>query len=397
MKKTGTVSEMPSRSDLEEIEQAEAELKSKKRKKVLIVLIILLALIFIAVAALFILSRISYESYEITEILEDKSSGMNYIPFGNGYVRYSGSGIAKTAKSGSIEWNAGISMRSPAIIIKEKYGAIYDRGGNSITVFSESGIETNISTALPITVAELSEYGVTAVMTGEEGRSLINFYDRGGRELDIEIGNTDSVISGYPINMALSSSGTGLILSYLFAEGTTIRSDIVFLNFDSGQSLADREVGRFSYQDSIFPELHYLGVDRAVAFADNRIEFYSLKHETAPEVINEYTFEAKVKSVAYSDKYVAMITSDDGGYRLTVFNSEGEFKFDKTFDFEYTDLKISGHNVLIFGGEKTYIVSVLGVDKYLGAFDGNVSDMISLGIRRFLQVGDFGAREVTLK
>lgn len=397
MKKTGTVSEMPSRSDLEEIEQAEAELKSKKRKKVLIILLVFVALIFIAIAALFILSRISYDSYEVTEILEDKDSGMNYIPFGDGYLRYSGSGIAKTAKTGSIEWNAGISMRTPIIITKDKYGAIYDRGGNSVTVFSESGIETHISTALPIISAELSEYGVSAVMTGEEGRSLINFYDRGGRELDIEIGNTDSVISGYPINMALSPSGTGLVLSYLFTEGTTIRSDIVFLNFDSGQSLADREVGRFSYQDSIFPELHYLSEDRAVCFADNRIEFYSLKHELSPEVINEYTFEAKVKSIAYSDKYIAMITSDAGGYRLSVFDSEGEFKFDKSFDFEYTNLKISGRNVLIFGGEKTYIVSLFGVDKYLGTFDGNVSDMISLGICRFLQVGDFGAREVTLR
>ena len=88
--------------------------------------------------------------------------------------------------------------------------------------------------------------------------------------------------TGYPMDLSLSPTGTGLILSMIYMDQGSMQSRITFLNFDVGKSSSDRVVGVFPYGETLFPQVEYLSDARACAFGDSQIEFYSLQNEASP-------------------------------------------------------------------------------------------------------------------
>ena len=379
--------------------------KVKKREIVLRIITVAAVLAAVAIAVTVIRTvtyRHTYGTYKTvgrTELLSVDAP--EYLAYLDGVIRYGKNGAEYIKADGNIVWNAAYDMKNPAAAVRGGYVVFYDKGNFSFVICSSSGILGECTAAKNIINADISTSGTVCIVTDDESSDYINFYDKDGDALDIEI-KTVLAGDGYPMDVSVSPDGQMLMLSYMYLNEGIIQNKVVFYNFSElGQSYSDRLVGVFnSYGESIVPVVKFISNDYACAFSENDVSFYSLKNPVKPALLASYGYDREIKSVFTSDDYIGVISGNtDGtsGNSLDIYMPDGRHIANAQIVFEYDEVKFYNDYVILNNSTYCIIYTVDGHLKYEGKLDGAIDFVTGIKNNRLIRIGDNIISEVKLK
>ena len=313
-------------------DEREQETSRRRIRPARLAVLILLALAVIGGLLWFILhKRNGFTRAEIEKSYVTAASGQAGIAvFNGGLLRYSADGASFLNEEGRELWNVNLSMNAPRFISQGSHAILADMYGNSVVILDKTGECGRFTTAEPIINAAVSSTGVTAVALERDLNSLICFYNEIGTRLDIEI-SLEMAVSGYPMAMALSPDGSGLVLSMVSSQSGNLNSQLVFYNFTVGRSEANRLVGFFNHEGHLLTQIDHMNAKRVAAVSEDGLEIYSLEQENKPELKTSIPFPGEIVSYAAANRHEAFLCPEagTGSLILTVYDDNGKECFTK--------------------------------------------------------------------
>ncbi len=388
----------------EEEEELERHYRENLRRHRRFRLIVTALAVFMVAAGL-----LGYHYYQIhhqySEVKEkwtkplESGSFSGYESYGGNVIKYTRDGAVYLDKKGEEVWNQAYELTSPFVQVNGDYAAIADRNGYSIYICDKSGCQGVVTTTLPISRVAVSATGVTAAILEDAKSNVIAFYDKAGTKLQIEV-QTTLAGNGYPIDLSISPNGMLLMVSYIYLDEGIMQNQVVFYNFDEeGQSIRDRLVGGFKeYGNSMVAKVRFLDNTHAVAFAQDRLCFYSLENTVKPQLLKQVDITGEIQSIFYSDQYAGVVVkAGDGTRAMTLYGKGGKEIFTAPVDMEYERAEISGSHVLLYRDTECRIYNMSGKIKYSGTLAGAIEKLVCLGDNRYIQIGPQSMTELELK
>ena len=380
--------------DLSEIKHKINKIRLTKIRRILVLAVILC---LAACGTYLLLDNQTYARARTSaEYMDDISDTSSYAQFAGGIVRYNRDGVVYLNRKNEEQWIQPTQLQNPIICVREKAFAVADNGGNSILVFTEEGLKGEIETNLPIEKISVSNQGIVTAVLRNEGSPRIISYDATGNIL-VEQQLTMST-TGYPLAMDMSDDGNMLAVSYLYMEGTTVRSKVIYYNFgETGQDKTDNIVTSDVYDNSVMAEIFFMGSDRSVVAGDDRFVIYRGKDE--PEKVKEIELNQEIQSVFHSDRYIGFIllNQEKSGYELRLYNRLGDQVISREIPGKYSNVKIDGSEVILFEGSKCCIMTASGIMKFEGDVKTEVQEMFRApGINRYYVMSVDGLRVIYL-
>lgn len=367
--------------NLEEIKKQAGRFRREKIRRILVVAV----LIVLAVCGTYLLLKNqSYGQARTAAGYENNSSDSNrYVHFANGIIRYSRDGVVFLNKKNEEQWIQPVQLQNPIIEISDDAFAVADNGGNSIFVFTKDGLKGEIETTLPIEKIAVSNQGIVSAILKNESSPKIMSYDATGNIL-VEQQITMNTL-GYPAALALSDDGKMLAVSYLYTEGTELKSRVIYYNFgEEGQEKADNQVASDIYEDTVMADIFFMGNNRSVVLGDHSFVIY--KGKDVPEKEKEVEINQEIRSVFHSDKYIGFIllNQDKSGYELRLYNRSGEQILNRDIEGEYSNVKIDGDEIILYDGSRCCIVTVTGIVKFQDDLDVEILEIFAAaGLNRY--------------
>ena len=300
----------------EEFEPDEEQPSSGNKIRIAILILILVAVAGFAAKSLFFSKKL-YKSYEVSAqsaktLPEDAGFATDYGKL----LSYNNEGISIYNEKAEIEWNAALNMTNPKITVNSGYAVVADIGGRNILVVNHKSVpaaQVSLTMLNDILLTDISEQGEIAVlMQDEKGYDiqLINPFDK-NNSLKAEI-KTYSKDDGYALSLAMSKDGSKLVTEYVKTENNEIKSTLTFYNFDKvgENSNADRIVGVFPFEDTIFPKLKFADNNTVCAYGDNKIVCFAAKKE--PEILWEKKVAGKIERIAEDKNGFAILVDESG-------------------------------------------------------------------------------------
>ena len=353
-------------------DKKEQEAVPKRMRPGMIVLWVLVALALAGgVLWLVLRHRGSYTRLETGKSYQlATNSQASLTGFAGGLLRYSGDGISYMNTQGLEQWNISCSMNAPHLVTQGEVGALADLAGQSVVVFDKKGELGRYKTTDPILAAAVSAGGVTAVAMERDLNSLVCFYDKLGLKLDIEI-SLEMSESGYPMAMALSPEGSGLVLSMISSKGGSLNSQLVFYNFAVGRSETNRLIGFFSHEGHLLTQIDYLSSKRVAAVTDAGLEVYSLDQENKPVLLESIPFPGEISSYVVDNQHIAILYAEpgSGSNTLAVYNADGKQLFTQSVGNGVKKLLLGSHLVLLQGENRLDLWDYQGNSYYGGTLD----------------------------
>lgn len=372
--------------------------KHRKRMRVVVLLLILLAAVLTVVVKVFLDHR-AYETYEVTGTIKlGDMTKCKFYRYGEGVLRYSNDGISYLAGGEEI-WNQAFEMKAPVVDVCEEYMAIADLEGTKIYIFNLKGKQGEVETTSPILGLEVARQGEVAAITQSDETNKIEIYDREG--VAIAMGQTVLSGDGCPLDISLSNDGTKLVVSYLYIEGGTAKTKVIFYNYSEvGKNEVGRVVGGFQhYEASIVSKVEFISNNVAVAVGDDVISFYEV--EEKPSLKKEYKLDREIKSLVFSENYVGVILNKKETMNqslLSIYGSDGKEVNKLDVAFEYEDVQIDGKKVIFSNQQELYVLTVDGLEKFKGVVDGNILKVIPGKWENvYMVIGEKEAQEIKLK
>ncbi|MCD8123617.1 MAG: DUF5711 family protein [Lachnospiraceae bacterium] len=366
--------------DAEGAKALDARILRRRRYMAIRILgVILVALLVFAAYRSILRTRKFTEATVVWENTDVAGGNATYEAFGNYVVKVSNDGISCIDRSGTVLWNSGYTMSNPAVCIRGDYGAVADIQSETAVIFDESGVLGTVNTTLSILNLTISSHGVLALVLDDSEVNYVTFYDNTGNELDIRI-KTKLSGDGYPLDIALFPKGTGLIASVMYLDQGTMQNQIVFYNFDVGQSESDRVVGYFACGETVFPQVVYLSDTVACACGDNQVSLYSLENESQPTLTTSIEVDSEIRSVLTGEDRLGIICDgEEGGSTLAMYDTSGRQIYTAEIDFEYTHAEFSGENVLIYNETECLILGARGSVRFRGSLEGGIVKLVYTG------------------
>lgn len=300
----------------EDFEPDEEQTSSGSKIRIAILILILVAVAGFATKSLFFSKKL-YKSYEVSAqsaktLPEDAGYATDYGKL----LSYNSEGISIYNEKAEIEWNAALNMTNPKITVNSGYAVVADIGGRNILVVNHKSVpaaQVSLTMLNDILLTDISEQGEIAVlMQDEKGYDiqLINPFDK-NNSLKAEI-KTYSKDDGYALSLAMSKDGSKLVTEYVKTENNEIKSTLTFYNFDKvgENSNADRIVGVFPFEDTIFPKLKFADNNTVCAYGDNKIVCFAAKKE--PEILWEKKIAGKIERIAEDKNGFAILVDESG-------------------------------------------------------------------------------------
>ena len=300
----------------DEFEPDEEQTSSGGKIRIAILILILVAVAGFATKSLFFSKKL-YKSYEVSAqsaktLPEDAGFATDYGKL----LSYNSEGISIYNEKAEIEWNAALNMTNPKITVNSGYAVVADIGGRNILVVNHKSVpaaQVSLTMLNDILLTDISEQGEIAVlMQDEKGYDiqLINPFDK-NNSLKAEI-KTYSKDDGYALSLAMSKDGSKLVTEYVKTENNEIKSTLTFYNFDKvgENSNADRIVGVFPFEDTIFPKLKFADNNTVCAYGDNKIVCFAAKKE--PEILWEKKVAGKIERIAEDKNGFAILVDESG-------------------------------------------------------------------------------------
>ncbi len=390
------VAEPPEPSE-QELEAMQTEVRRYRLRRLCIGAAVLGCALLVFLLWNFFTSRIHYETAEV--VWEKEAAGEStsqYVDFGSGVLQYGTDGISYLDSSGETVWNYGYSMRNPSVTVNGDYGAVADLRSQTAYIFSLEGVQGTVQTNLSILNFTVSAHGVLALVLDDTDANSIEFYDRTGIKLDISV-RTALAGEGYPLDLSLSPTGTGLAVSIVYMDQGSLQSRVAFYNFDVGKNEADRVVGYFRYGESLFPEVRYLTDELVCAFGDSQAVLYSLADPAQPEQIAEIACTGEVRSVMTTEDAIGIVEAEGGSYRVHLYNTSGEEIMSAEIPFPYSYGEFSGDYLVFYNDTECLVLDWSGQEKFHGSLEGTTRKIYFLSRSRFLQFSNQGQKEIRLK
>ena len=297
-------------------------------------------------------------------------------------VQYSKDGVSCFNRSGQPVWNQTYEMQNPIACTCNSVVAIGDYNGRHIYVSNTSGAMGVVDTNLPIRDFCVSSQGVVAAVLDGTDVTWIYLYDCEGNTLANF--KTTMKDSGYPINISLSPNAELLCVSYLYPEEGSLKTSVAFFNFGSvGQNSIDNYASGYDYPGVVVPYVQFMNGNTAFAVSDDRIMFYS--GDQKPISKSEHLMGGEeVRSIYYNDSYVGLVfvnNTEDGEYRLQVYNTSGDQVLTTYFDIMYSDIIFNNKQIIIYNEDECIIKDMTGHNKYEGTFTDPIKVMIPTDVR----------------
>lgn len=386
----------------EQDREQDLERHRERHKNVRKILLAVIFLVLLCCCFVLLYQLRGYEDYDTkTSVERDDSSYTEFLEFQGNLLKYSRDGAFYTDYSGKLIWNYTYEMKSPEAKTCESFVMIYDKGGTELAVLSPTGMKGGIQTSLPIVDADVAAQGTVAVLMQQGTTAYIELYDVDGRLL--ASGELHGSNSGYPVSLALSSSGEKLMVSMFDLREGDIKSTITFYHFGkAGQDAIDNVVASYSYSNMIIPEVDFVKGDRAIAFGDSEIVLY--KNDTKSTCDKEIFLQGTIKSVFHNEEYFGIVcdaTLEDGSQsnEMTVYSVGGYKKFSKQLDISYRDIEIMSNNEIVLSdGADVNIYTSLGIKKFAYEFETGIYKIIpGDGSKNYIFLMDGTTEKVRLR
>ena len=287
-------------------------------------------------------------------------------------------GVTCVNKSNEVQWNTTFTMQNPILDICGTTVAVADQRGNEVYIFNENGLVGNFKVEYTLTKIRVAKQGVVAAVLEDGDVTWINVYDSQG---NIIVKNKTSIgKAGYPLDMDISSDGLKMAVSFAGIQYQMLNFKVDFYNFSSvGKDQENNLVKEVEYENSVIPQVQFLGGDYAVAFRDDGVTVFSGKH--VPEEKKNIAVEQEIVSTFYDDDYFGIITESDEEeqthrYKMELYRKNGTKCFQTYFDMEYSEVKIHGEEVFLYNSSETMIYTTAGKLKYSAAYDKHISEVI---------------------
>ncbi|MGO5053188.1 DUF5711 family protein [Lachnospiraceae bacterium LCP25S3_G4] len=338
----------------------------------------------------------TYNKARVLTTYGDKSSANNsYVNFGDQILKYGRDGVSLLNMKGEEQWNYPYQIKSPLVEISDNAIAIGDNGGNQIQVFQKKGLKGEIQTTSPIEKIAVSNQGIVAAILKDDVSPKIMCYDATGNVLvkhEVSLKRR-----GYPTDISISKDGKMLLVTYLFIENESYTTKVAYYNFDKvGQDETDNQVNIKEYKETIMPSAFFLNDTTSIVVGDDSFVIY--KGTQIPEEKKRITLKKKIKSVVHSNKYIGFVLKNDGeGYELRVYGENGKQVMSKDFTGDYSNIQISGKQIVMFEGSKCNIYTVNGVNRFKGEVETNIQGMLPIaGANKYVMMNANGIEEIRL-
>ncbi|MCQ2525851.1 MAG: DUF5711 family protein [Lachnospiraceae bacterium] len=318
-----------------------------------------------------------YTGYEIANSVERNSTYDSVdMRLGKSILTYSKDGAHCADSKGNVLWNQTYEIQDLKMATAGSIVGIASYNGRNIFILNENEQMCRITTTMPIRDLCVAENGTSTVVIYDTNVTYLNTYNSEGNM--IFNGQTHMSNSGYPAAIGLSPNGKMLAVGYMYVDAGTVKTTVAFYNFGSvGDNYTDYLVSGFDYTDLIVPQVGFLSNSMAYAIGDNRIMFYS--GDEQPTVKAEYLLEQEILSAFSGNGYLGVVfaaNSEDGRYRMSIYNNSGELKGDYYFDIDYTDIFFEKNTFVVYNESECLIRTYDGKDKFVGTFDMSVHVMM---------------------
>ena len=369
---------------------------------------IMLTAVFLVIAVVggYLFNRFrTFHSYDVKWQVASSSEGVSeYITFGNVILNYSEDGISCINSDGTVLWNEAFNMDAPTVAVKGDYAIVYDLQGTDFYICTAERCTGRASSSRTILNADISASGVAALVLDDTSSIFIDYYDKSGNKLEIEVKASISGENGYPIDIAVSPGGTQLLGSFAYQNGAELYNQVVFRNFDAGKNNANRVVAAFrDYELDMVPEVIFFDDEWSAALRSDGIDFYSTANELKPERKNQVNIGKKIKTVFYSEDYIGIVLdpgkeAEEGSkdaasdeteaaeagvqedetagaqnqqilYEMIIYDKKGNEHSKAEIDFEYTNVELSGDGIVVFNDSACAVYNLNGVRKFESVLD----------------------------
>ncbi|MCI9305150.1 MAG: hypothetical protein HFI28_01535 [Lachnospiraceae bacterium] len=346
-----------------------------------------------------------YKTYTTYEVLSSnqRTDTLNtqYAEYNGKILKYSRDGISCVNLQNEAVWSQTYNMQMPIVDICENSVVVADMQGNEAYVFNENGLRTQITTLLPIQQVSISSQGVTAMLLTDSSVSWICLYDADGEKLTearCKLSET-----GQPLSISISSDGIKVAVSYFQIQSGSSTSCIVFYNFGSvGGNFVDKIVASKIYENTVIPRIEYMGDSICAAVSDQGVIFYEGKEIPEETAVTEVTEE--IQSVFFGANKVGLVLEGTGEgeentrYEVRLYDASGGMVWNKGTNLAYSQIKMSGKDMILFNENECEIYNEKGVLRYAGSFDGSIADIYKgSGLRNYIFVFSDRTEEVKLK
>lgn len=386
------------------VETNDEELNEKirqHRKKILRRVIEVLALgviVFIIFKLIYAVQK--YDDYEVKSSIERDSTNITkFEEFSKYILEYSNDGVLCMTKNGTLIWNQAFEMVSPMIETCGEYLVVYDQGGTQIYIVSEEGLQKKIETTSAIQTVALAQQGTIAVLMKENDESRIKLFDKKGNEL--ANGKFYDNKGSIPVDIALSKNATKMAVSMVDVTGKAVSSTITFYNFGTvGQSEIDNNVGTYSFDGTLIPEIKFVSDNRMIALGTDKILVFEGSQK--PEVDREIKLTERVQSFFCNEKYIGIVydkRDSENAWHIEVMDLRGKIitKFDTQIAYEKIEF-LSNNEICITSKTECEIYTRLSTKKFSYTFDKEIYSIIANGKgQNYIFIFKEAAEEVRLK
>ena len=355
-------------------------------------------ILVIAVELLYALR--SFSSYEIRNSIERNNSDVTKFAQFNDYIlEYSNDGASCVPHNRDMVWNQSYEMSNPNTDTCGKYLSIYDRGGTSIYVLSEKGLECKIETTVPIQTVSVASQGTIAVLMRGNAEAQIKLFDKKGEEL--ANGKFYGEKGSFPLDIALSQDGKKLAVNMIDTSQGEVGTTISFYNFGSvGQSQIDNNVGTYTYSDILVPEIEYLSDSKMVAFGTGKILVFEGAQK--PELTQEILLEQEIKSYFYSDKYIGIVYDNvdvENVWHVKVMDLKGKTVMENDISIPYTKVEfLSNNEICVTTETECELFTLHSIKKFTYTFEKPIYKIIARdGAQNYTFIFKETTEEVRLK
>ena len=362
----------------------------------------------VIVATVALLSFVIYVSWRDKEYSEmvyvkgapiTNGSDAKIIGFDGYIVQYSKDGVSCLNADGQALWNQTYEMQSPIARTCGDAVAIGDYNGHNIYVNNINGALGEVDTNLPIRDFCISAQGVVAAVLDGTDVTWIYLYDAQGNPLANF--KTTMKDSGYPISISISPNAELVCVSYLYPKDGSVQSSVAFFNFGSvGQNSIDNYASGYDYPGVVVPYVQFMTADKSFALSDDRLMFYTGAEKPVSQIDN-FTGEDQVRSVYFNESYVGLVfanNTDDGAYRLQVYNTSGNLTLTTYFDMDYSEIIFSNRQIVIYNEDEILLKDMNGHVKFQGNFEEPVRTVVPTStMSKFILVTKTSADTLLLK
>lgn len=352
---------------------------SKRGKIILLAAVILLVAIAVIIVVKAMKNR-EYEGYTVVSSVETSGDNIaDYVMFAGNVLKVTRDGTSYIDETGNVLWDCSYSMKMPQAAVSDDYAVVADLNGRDVYVFDKSGKVSNQTMNYDIANMDVASQGLYALVLVGEDCNYINGYDKDSKEV-YEL-KTSIENSGYPLDIAISRDGEKLFTSYMKVDGTTVPNYIAAYNFGSvGQNEnADRLMGGFTFEDTIFPLVDFVDNDTVVCYGDNQIVIYAMSEKPSEKAVIDIG-NTEMLGVFANSKYVGYIAPSDNNsdskYTISIYNLDGEPEASAEYNNSFEKIYATEEELIIVGDFDCSIYHFNGSKKFSASFNKNLINIV---------------------